>query len=106
MTLGKLKSYQHISGVSGISYNIFMDEEARVAYFDFEQVVVLDFRVERMKEIGMLTFEQLRLGVILEERVVEPSVPELKGQMSFECGSWDGPLYTCLVTMWELTKPL
>ena len=37
--------------------------------------------------------------------MVEPSVPELKGQVSFDCGSWDGPLKTSLVTMWELMKP-
>ena len=34
--------------------------------------------------------------------MVQPSVPELKGQVSFDCGSWDGPLKTSLVTMWEL----
>ena len=37
--------------------------------------------------------------------MVKPSVPELKGQVSFDCGSWDGPLKTSLVTMWELMKP-
>ena len=58
-----------------------------------------------MKEIGMLTFKQPRLGVILEERIVEHSVPELKGQVSFECGSRYGPLKTILTTMWELMKP-
>ena len=53
----------------------------------------------------MLMVEQPKLGIVLEERVVEPSVPKLKGQVSFECGSWDGPLKTSLVTMWELMKP-
>ena len=53
----------------------------------------------------MLTFEEPRLGVILEERVVESSVPDLKGLVRFECVSWDGPLKTSLVTMWELMKP-
>ena len=53
----------------------------------------------------MITSEQLRLGVILEERVVEPSFPKLEGQVSFECDSWDGLLKTSLVTMWELIKP-
>ena len=43
-----------------------------------------------------LMVEQLKLGIILEERVVEPSVPQLKGQVSFECGSWDGSLKTSL----------
>ena len=74
-------------------------------YFDYEQVIVLDFWVERVKETGMLMVEQPKLGIVLEERVVEPSVPELKGQVSFDCGSWDGTLKTSLVTMWELLKP-
>ena len=94
-----------MSGIPGMAYNPFVIEEAREAYFDYEQVIVLDFRVERVKETGMLMVEQPKLGIVLEERVVEPSVPELKGQVSFDCGSWDGPLKTSLVTMWELMKP-
>ena len=50
----------------------------------------------------MLLVEQAKLGIILEERVIKPSVPELKGQVSFDCGSWEGRLKTSLVTMWEL----
>ena len=53
----------------------------------------------------MLAVEQPKLGIIMEERVVELSVPELIGQVSFECGSRDGALKTSLVTMWELIKP-
>ena len=102
--LGKLKSFQYVSGIPGVAYNPFVIEEAREAYLDYEQVIVLDFWVERVKETGMLMVEQPKLGIVLEERVVEPSVPELKGQVSFDCGSWDGPLKTSLVTMWELTK--
>ena len=104
-TLGKLKSFQYVSGIPGMAYNPFVNEEAREAYFDYEQVIVLNFWVERIKETGMLMVEQPKLGIILEERVVEPSVPELKGQVSYDCGSWDGPLKTSLVTMWELMKP-
>ena len=104
-TLGKLKSFQYVSGIPGMAYNPFVNEEAREAYFDYEQVITLNFWVERIKETGMLMVEQPKLGIILEERVVEPSVPELKGQVSFDCGSWDSPLKTSLVTMWELMKP-
>ena len=88
-----------------MAYNPFLNEEAREAYFDYEQVILLNFWVERVKECGMLMVEQPKLGIGLEEQVVEPSVPELKGQVSFDCGSWDGPLKTSLVTMWELMKP-
>ena len=104
-TLGKLKSFQYVSGIPGMAYTPFVNEEAREAYFDYEQVIVLNFWVERIKETGMLMVEQPKLGIILEEQVVKPSVPELKGQVSFDCGSWDGPLKTSLVTMWELMKP-
>ena len=104
-TLGKLKSFQYVSGIPGIAYNPFVNEKAREAYFDYEQVKVLDLWVERVKETGMLMVEQPKLGIVLEERVVEPSVPELKGQVSFDFGSCDGPLKTSLVTMWEIMKP-
>ena len=42
--------------------------------------MILDFWVERVKETGMMMVEQPKLGIILEERVVKPSVPELKGK--------------------------
>ena len=58
-------------------WRIIVDEEAREAYFDYEQVMVLDFWVERDKETGILMVEQPKLGNILEERVVESSVPEI-----------------------------
>ena len=74
-----MKSFQYASGIPGMAYNPFVNEEAREAYFDYEQVVVLDFWVERIMETGMLLVEQPKLGIVLEEQVVEPSVPELKG---------------------------
>ena len=86
-----------------MAYNPFRYEEAREAYFDYEQVLLLDFWVERVKETGMLMVEQPKPGIILEERMVEPI--RAKGQVSFDCGSWDGPLKTSLVTMRELMKP-
>ena len=66
-TLWKLKSFQYVSGIPGMAYNPFVNEEAREAYFDYEQVIVLNFWVERIKEIGMLMVEQPKLGIILEE---------------------------------------
>ena len=104
-TLGKLKSFQYVSGIPGMAYNPFVNEEAREAYIDYEQAIVLNFWVELIKETGMLMVEQPKLGTILEERVVKPSVLELKGQVSFDCGSWDGPLKINQIAMWELMKP-
>ena len=36
-TLGKLKSFQYVSGIPGMAYNPFVNEEAREACFDYEQ---------------------------------------------------------------------
>ena len=69
-TLGKLKSFQYVSGIPGVAYNPFVNVEAREAYFDYEQVIVLDIWVERVKETGMLMVEQPKLGIVLEERMV------------------------------------
>ena len=70
-TLGKLKSFQYVSGIPGMAYNPFVNEEAREACFDYEQVIVLHFWAERIKETGLLMVEKPKLGIILEERVVE-----------------------------------
>ena len=45
-TLGKLKSFQYVSGIPGIEYNPFVVEEAREAHFDYEQVIIFGFWVE------------------------------------------------------------
>ena len=79
-TVGKLKSFQNVSDIPGMAYNIIVDEEAREAHFDYGQVIILVFWVERVKETDMLMVEQPKLRIFLEERVVEPSVPELKGK--------------------------
>ena len=50
-----------MSGVPGIAYNPFIDEEARDAYFDIEQAVDLP-SVERVEKTETLTFEQSRQG--------------------------------------------
>ena len=39
-----------MSGIPGMAYNPFVNEEAREASFDYEQVIVLNFWVERIKE--------------------------------------------------------
>ena len=41
-----------------MAYNPFVNEEAREAFFDYEQVIVLDFWVERVRETDMLMVER------------------------------------------------
>ena len=84
VTLGKRKSFQYVSGFPGMAYNLFVNEEARDAYIDYEQAVIFNFWVERVREMGTVTSEPIQLGVLLEERVIEISFPQLEGQVSFE----------------------
>ena len=42
-------------------------DERRSLYFDFEQAVIFDFWVKRAQELKMLTDEQLRRSLTLEE---------------------------------------
>ena len=42
-TLGKGETFQYVSGVPGMAYNPFVNEEARDSYFDFQQAVILNF---------------------------------------------------------------
>ena len=44
---GKHKSFQYVSSVFGISFNPFVDEEARNTYFNFEQAKILDILLKR-----------------------------------------------------------
>ena len=104
-TLGIRLYFQYVSVVPRMAYNPFDNEKAGDSYFDYEQAVSLNFWVKRVRKLGTITSEQLELGVVLEERVIEPSVPQLEGQVSFECGSRHGPLKTSLVTTPELKKP-
>ena len=60
-----------------MAYNPFDIEEARDSNFDFEKAVILKFWVERVREMGTITSEHLHLRVILDERVVESSVPPI-----------------------------
>ena len=55
----------------------------------------------------MITSEKPQLSVILEERVVKPSVPKLEVQVSLSgvTGSSGDDMGDHLVTMWELLMP-
>ena len=50
-----------------MAYKPFVNKEARDSYFELEQAIMLNFCVERVRELGMITFEQLQLGKILKE---------------------------------------
>ena len=60
-TFVKQKSFQFVSGLPRMACNPIIDEEARGAYFDFEQAIILDFWVERVREEGLLTAKTIAI---------------------------------------------
>ena len=78
-TLGKHKSFQYVYGMPGIAYNPFMVEEAMEAYFDYEQVIILDFWVERVEDTGMLMVEQPNWESFWRNEWLNPRFPSLRG---------------------------
>ena len=70
------KSYSYVSGIIGIAYNPFLNEDIRDCFFDYEQAVLLRFWTSRFARIRSAANQQAKLGLVLEEKLTTPSVPE------------------------------
>ena len=99
------KSYKNISGITGMAYNPFINEDIRDCFFDYEQAVLLSFWTSRIATIRRATNQQTKLGLVLEEKVTAPSVPKPANRVEFGLGFSDELLRTSLMVVWELMKP-
>ena len=63
------KSYSYVSGIIGIVYNPFLNEDIRDCFFDYEQTVLLRFWTSRIATIKSAANQQTRLGLVLKEKV-------------------------------------
>ena len=80
------KSYSYVSGVIGIAYNPFLNEDIRDCFFDYEQAVLLRFWMSRIATIRSAANQRTKLGLVLEENVTAPSVPKLDNRVEFGVG--------------------
>ena len=94
-----------MSGIIGIAYNPFLNEDIRDCFFDYEQAVLLRFWTSRIATIRSAANQQTRLGLVLEEKVAAPSVPKSDKRVEFGLGFSDELLKTSLMVVWELMKP-
>ena len=99
------KSYSYVSGVIGIAYNPFLSEDIRDCFFDYEQAVLLRFWKSRIATIKSAANPQTKLGLVLEEKVPAPSMPESDKRVEFGLGFSDELLRTSLMVVWELMRP-
>ena len=77
-------SYHYVSGIIGMAYNPFINDDIRDCYFDYEQVVLLRFWMSRISTIKKNTSQQVSLGLLLEEKVTAPSVSKSDSRVEFE----------------------
>ena len=94
-----------MSGVIGVAYNPFLSENIRDYFFDYEQAVLLGFWTSRIATIKSAANPQIKLGLVLEEKVAAPTVPESDKQVEFGLGFSDELLRTSLMVVWELMRP-
>ena len=99
------KSYSYVSGIIGMAYNPFLNEDIRDCFFDYEQAVLLRFWTSRIATIISAANQQVKLGLVLEEKVTAPSVPKLDNRVEFRLGFSNELLRTSLMIVWELMKP-
>ena len=94
------KSYSYVSGIIGIAYNPFLNEDIRDYFFDYEQAVLSRFWTSRIATIRSAANQQTRLGLVLEEKVTAPSVPESDKRVEFGLGFSDELLRVSLMMVW------
>ena len=99
------KSYSYVSGIVGMSYNPFINEDIRDCFFDYEQAVLLRFWTSTKATIRSAANQQTALGLVLEENVFAPSVPKSDNRVEFGLGLSDKILRTSSMVVWELIKP-
>ena len=102
--IGK-KSYTYVSGIIGITYNPFLNEDIHDCFFDYEQAVLLRLWTSRIATIRSAANQQTRLGQVLEEKVTALSVPESDKGVEFGLGFSDELMRTSLMVVWELMRP-
>ena len=61
-------SYDYVSGIVGMAYNPFINEDIRDCYFDYKQAVLLRFLPSRISAIRSIASQQVKLGLVLEEK--------------------------------------
>ena len=97
-------SYHYVSGIVGMAYNPFINEDIQDCYFDFEQAVLLRFCLSRIATRRSIASQQAKLGLVLEKKVTAPSVPKSDNRVEFGLGFPDELLRTSLMVVWELMK--
>ena len=64
-------------------YIPFSNEDIRDCFFDYDQEVLLSFWLCRIVTIRRAANQQAKLGLVLEAKVIAPSVPKSDNRVEF-----------------------
>ena len=73
------KSYSYVSGIIGMAYNPFVNEECAIA-----SLTTSTSSVAKIATIGRDANQQTKLGPVLEEKVTAPSLPKSTTEWSLD----------------------
>ena len=96
--------YDYVSGIVGGTYNPFINEVIRECYFDYNQAVLLIFWSPKISTKRSIASQQVKLGLVLEERVTASSMPKTDNRVEFGLGLSDELLRTSVMVAWEIMK--
>ena len=99
------KSYYYVSGIVGMAYNPFPNEDIRDCYFDYDYAVLLRFWWSRILTIRIIASPQVKLGFILAENATAPSISKRDKRVEIGLRFSDELPRTGLMVVWELKKP-
>ena len=84
--------------------NRLINEDIRDCYFDYKQAMLQRFWWSRMSTKKSLASQQVKLGLVLEEKLSAHSIPKSDNRVEFGLCFPDELLRTCLKMVWELMK--
>ena len=98
---GLIRKKSSMSVNVGMAYNSFINEDIRDSYFDYERAVLLRFCMLKISKIRIVASLQVKMGLVLEEKVTAPSIPQCENRVQFGLGFSDELLRTRLMLVWR-----
>ena len=84
-----------------MAYNSFIKEDIRTCYFDYKQAVLLRFWLSRISTIRIVASQQIKLGLVMEEKMTASSIPKSENRVESGLRFSDELLSTSVVIVWE-----
>ena len=98
-------SYHYMSGNVGMAYSPFINEDILDCYFDYEKSCVAEILVVKNINDKNHCQSEVKLGLVLEEKMIAPSIPKSDNRVEFGLGFSVESLRKNLMVVWELRKP-